>query len=84
MSVRFQPGMKIKQAVKKAGNSDNDVIIIHAATNDLQSTSPVQLSDDVINKLRQVQENNPKAHVAFSSILKGKDNHMPKTQKQRK
>ena len=75
VSVRFQPGMKIKQAVKKAGKSDNDVIIIHAATNDLQSTSPDQLSDDAINTLRQVQENNPKAHVALSSILRRKDNH---------
>ena len=79
VSVRFQPGMKIKQAIKKASNSDNDVIIIHAATNDLQSTSPDQLSDDVINTLRQVQESNPKAHVAFSSILRRKDNHVLNT-----
>ena len=72
---RFQPGMRIGQAVDRAGKSNsNDVIIVHAATNNVASSTPEKLCEETVRTLKQIQANNPKAKVAFSSIFKRKDN----------
>ena len=75
VETRFQPGMRIGQAVDKSGKSNNnDVIIVHAATNNVASSTPEKLCDETVRTLKQIQANNPKAKVAFSSIFKRKDN----------
>ena len=71
---RFQPGMRIGQAVEKTGKSNSDVIIVHAATNNVASSTPEKLCEETVRTLKQIQANNPKAKVAFSSIFKRKDN----------
>ena len=74
MEKRFQPGMRMGQAVDKAGKSNNnDVIIVHAATNNVASSTPEKLCNETLRTLKQLQANNPKAKVAFSSIFKRKD-----------
>ena len=65
--------MKIKQLVNKVGKCDKEIIIIHAATNDVKSNKPESLCEQVINTLKQIQENNPKSRIAFSSIISRKD-----------
>ena len=75
MEKRFQPGMRIGQAVDRAGKSNsNDVIIVHAATNNVASSTPEKLCKETVRTLKQIQANNPKAKVAFSSIFKRKEN----------
>ena len=71
---RFQPGMRIGQAVEKAGKSNSDVIIVHAATNNVASSTPEKLCEETVRTLKKIQANNPKAKVVFSSIFKRKDN----------
>eukprot|EP00112_Aurelia_sp_Birch-Aquarium-sp1_P002341 Seg1257.2 transcript_id=Seg1257.2/GoldUCD/mRNA.D3Y31 product="hypothetical protein" protein_id=Seg1257.2/GoldUCD/D3Y31 len=71
---RFQPGMRIGQVVDKAGKSNSDVIIVHAATNNVASSTPGKLCEETVRTLKEIQANNPKAKVVFSSIFKRKDN----------
>ena len=73
VEIKCKPGMKIKQLVNKVGKCDKEIIIIHAATNDVKSNEPESLCEQVINTLKQIQENNPKSRIAFSSIIRRKD-----------
>lgn len=73
IEIACKPGMKIKQAVSKVGKSDKEIIIVHAATNDVKSSTPEQLCKDVIDTLNQIQTNNPKSRIAFSSVIRRKD-----------
>ena len=66
--------MKIAQVIEKAGKNDSDVIIVHAATNNVASNTPEKLSEEIVKTLKKVQTNNPKAKVVFSSIFRRKDN----------
>ena len=66
---RFQPGMRIGQAIDKAGKSNSDVIIVHAATNNVASSTPQKLCEETVRTLKQIQANNPKAKVVYSSIF---------------
>ena len=73
MEKTFQPGMRIGQAVGRAGKSNSDVIIVHAATNNVATSTPEKLCEETVGTLKQVQTNNPKAKVVFSSIFRRKD-----------
>eukprot|EP00794_Sanderia_malayensis_P015561 gene15561-biopygen13273 len=74
VEIRFTRGMKIKQAAPRAGNNHSDVIIVHIGTNNLNSSSqPEQICKDTIDMLNQVQKNNPRSRVTYSSIFKRKD-----------
>ena len=73
VEIMGQSGLRIKQAVAKAGETDKDVIIVHAGTNNLSTTSPEQLSKEVPDTLQKIQENNKESKVVFSSIFKGTD-----------
>ena len=73
IEVNCKPGMKIKQAISKVGKSNKDIIIVHAATNDVKSSEPEQLCKDVIDTLNQIQNNNPNSRIAFSSVIRRKD-----------
>ena len=63
-----QSGLRIKQAVAKAGETDKDVIIVHAGTNNLSTTSPDQLSKEVPDTLQKIQENNRVEGCFFFNI----------------
>ena len=85
MEKRFQPRMRIGQAVDRVGKSNSFmrtgqakatifVISVHAATNNVASSTPEKLCEETVRTLMQIQANNPKAKVAFSSIFKRKEN----------
>ena len=42
---KFKPGMKIREAIKQTDKTKNDVIIIHAATNNVSATSAKDLGE---------------------------------------
>ena len=72
---KFKPGMRIKEAVKQTGKVDSDVIIVHAATNNVASTTPQELCKETMDTLGAIQKNNPKAKIAFSAVFRRKDSH---------
>ena len=73
VEILGQSGMRIKQAAAKTGKTDSDVIIVHAGTNNLSSTSPEQLSTEVLDTLQKIQDNNKQSKVVFSSVFKRTD-----------
>ena len=73
VEILGQSGMRIKQAAAKTGKTDSDVIIVHAGTNNLSSTSPEQLSTEVLDTLQNIQDNNKQSKVVFSSVFKRTD-----------
>lgn len=64
--------MRIKQAVAEIGKTDSEVIIIHAGANNLNSNSTEKLASEVMETFQQVQQNNPHAKVAYSSVFRRK------------
>ena len=72
---KFKPGMRIKEAVKQTGKVDSDVIIVHAATNNVASTTPQELCKETMDTLAEIQKNNPNAKIAFSAVFRRKDSH---------
>ena len=62
--------------MNKAGKTDTDVIIVHAATNDLRSSTPEKLASEITNTLKSIQENNPTSKIAFSSIFRRQDKEL--------
>ena len=73
VDIKCKPGMKIEQTTKEVGKTNQDIIIIHVATNNVAAKTPEQLSKDVINQLKQVQKNNPEARIVFSSVIRRRD-----------
>ena len=71
----FKPGMKIREAIQKTGKNDSDVIIIHASTNNVSKMSPEELSKELVATLAKIQENNPRAKIAYSAAFRRKDSH---------
>ena len=72
VEVIGQSGLKVTQAVAKAEESDKDVIIVHGGTNNLSTTSPEQMSREVLDTLQKIQENNKESKFVFprySSVL---------------
>ena len=65
--------MKIEQSTKEIGKTNQDIIIIHTATNTVAAKTPEQLCKDVINQLKQVQKNNPETRIVFSSVIRRRD-----------
>ena len=74
VEIKYTRGMKFNQAAQKTGKSNNDVIIVHVGTNNLNTSTPEQICKETIDMLDQIQKNNPKSRIAFSSIFKRKDN----------
>ena len=73
VDIKCKPGMKIEQTTKEVSKTNQDIIIILAATNNIAAKTPEQLSKDVINQLKQVQKNNPEARIVFSSVIRRRD-----------
>ena len=73
VEILGQSGMRLEQAAAKTEKTDGDVIIVHAGTNNLSSTSPEQLSTEILDTLQKKQDNNKKSKVVFSSVFKRTD-----------
>ena len=72
---KLQPGMKIKAAVWKTGKTDNNVTIVHAATNNISQQTTQDLSKDVLDTLNEIQQNNRQSKIAYSAVFRRKDSH---------
>ena len=68
---KFKPGMKIQEAIHQAGKTNNNVIIVHASTNNVSKTAPQELCKEVVETLEEVQENYPRSKIAFRQRLRG-------------
>jgi len=68
--------MKIKQAISEAGETNKGIIIVHVATNHAKSSTPERLCKDVIDTLQQIQNSNPNSRIAFSSVIRRKDDQV--------
>ena len=73
---KFKPGMRRKEAVKQTGKVDSDVIIVHAATNNVASTNPQELCKETMEALGEIQKNNPKAKIAISAVFRRKESNV--------
>ena len=76
-TVKFipDPGARIAKMKGKEIHSDTNVILIHAGTNDIKSTEPEALADEVLDTMMQIQEKHKKAQIVFSSIFRRKYNY---------
>ena len=70
-------GSRFGQATQQVGKSDSDIIVVHAGTNDIKSSNPDMLSDDIINTLNKIQESNPSSQIAYSSMFRRNDKNDP-------
>ena len=80
VDIRAFGGMKIQQAAQTLGKCDNNLIIIHAGTNNAQDSSPEILVHETMTTLTKIQEQNPSAQVVYSSVFRRKE-HNEKVQK---
>eukprot|EP00112_Aurelia_sp_Birch-Aquarium-sp1_P005642 Seg1642.9 transcript_id=Seg1642.9/GoldUCD/mRNA.D3Y31 product="hypothetical protein" protein_id=Seg1642.9/GoldUCD/D3Y31 len=69
------PGARIAKMQVKEIDSDTDVILIHAGTNNVKSTELEALADEVLETMKHIQEKQKKAQIVFSSVIRRKDNH---------
>ena len=76
VKINCKPGMKIKQAISEAGETNKGIIIVHVATNHAKSSTPERLCKDVIDTLQQIQNSNPNSRIAFSSVIRRKDDQV--------
>ena len=75
VNKEFKPGMKVREAVQKTGENDSDIYIVHASTNSVSKTSLEELSKGMLATLDKIQENNPRAKIAYSAAFRRKDSH---------
>ena len=54
-------------------DTDADVIIMHAGTNNLRDSTLEEAADKVMKTFKNIKKRNPKAQLAYSSIFKRKD-----------
>ena len=73
VKIQAKSGMRLNQILKNTGKMDSDVVIIHVGTNDLKNSKPEELSTGILTALKKIQENNPDAKIAYSSIFRRKD-----------
>ena len=69
------PGARIVKMKGKEIASDTNVILIHAGTNDIKSTEPEALVEEVLDTMKKIQEKHKKTQIVFSSIFRRKDSH---------
>ena len=73
VKIQGKYGMRLNQVAKSTGKTDSDVIIVHVGTSNLKTSSPQELSTGILASLKKIQENNPDAKIAYSSIFRRKD-----------
>ena len=73
VTVKPMPGARIAR-MKNVNYADADVVIVHAGTCNLKKQSdPEELADEIVSTLRDIKSKGNKAQVAFSGIIKRKD-----------
>ena len=73
VTVKPMPGARIAR-MKNVNYADADVVIVHAGTCNLKKQSdPEELADEIVSTLRDLKSKGNKAQVAFSGIIKRKD-----------
>ena len=65
VEVIGKSGLRMKQVVAKANETDKAIIIVHAGTNNLSTRTPEQLSKEVLGTLQKIQENNKQSKIFF-------------------
>ena len=74
VDVKAKPGAKIEKMRNVNIKEDVNIVIVHAGTcNIRKQTTPDGLAEEIVSALRDMKSKLPKAHIAFSSILKRKD-----------
>ena len=76
VEIQGKSGMEIRQALAEIGETDSDVIIIHAGTNNMSWISAEKLTSEAMETLHQVQQSNPHALVAYSSMFRRRGNYI--------
>ena len=51
------------------------IIIIYAGTNNIRESAPESLVHDTMTALNRIQKQNPSAHIAFSSVFRGREHN---------
>ena len=64
-----QSGLRIKQAVAKAGETDKDVIIVHAGTNNLSTTYYEKKFWTLFKKYRRITKSRRLFFLQYPSAL---------------
>ena len=75
--LNAKSGMKVEEAanhVDSEADSEADVIIMHAGTNNLRDSTPEEVAEKVIKTFKKIKQKNPKAQLAYSSIFRRKGN----------
>ena len=73
VTVKPMRGARIART-KNVNYADADVVIVHVGTCNLKKQSnPEELADEILSTLRYIKSNGNKAQVAFSGIIKRKD-----------
>ena len=67
VNKEFKSGMKGREAIQKTWKNDSYVIIILTPTSNVSKTSPEDLSKEILAKLDRMQENNPRAKIAYAA-----------------
>ena len=73
VEIKAKPGLKIQQVAQTVGKTDSDIIIVHAGTNNILKSTPEELCDTTMTTLQKIQQSNPKAQIAFSSVFRRKE-----------
>ena len=71
----FKPGMKIKEAIQQTRKTNNDVITVHASTNNVSKMTPQEMCTEVVETLDEIQKNNPRSKTEFPAAFKRTDSH---------
>ena len=67
-------GARISELQHKYIDPNSDIVIVHAGTNDIQSSTPEQLAEDIVTNLKKIKSKcSMQTKVAFSSIVRRTD-----------
>ena len=69
--LNAESGMRVEEAANYV-DSDADVIIMHAGTNNLRDSTPKEIAEKVMKAFKNIKKRNPKARLAYSSIFRRK------------
>ena len=73
VGINAKPGLKIQQVAQTVGKTDRNIIIVHTGTNNILKSTPEELCDSTMTALKKIQQSNPNAQIAFSSVFRRKE-----------
>eukprot|EP00112_Aurelia_sp_Birch-Aquarium-sp1_P009412 Seg207.3 transcript_id=Seg207.3/GoldUCD/mRNA.D3Y31 product="hypothetical protein" protein_id=Seg207.3/GoldUCD/D3Y31 len=71
--LNAKSGMKVEEAANLV-DSEADVIIMHAGTNNLRDSTPEEFAEKVIKTFKKIKQKKSKAQLAYSSIFRRQGN----------